>query len=144
MALAAAGMEPAGHCTPISEAQVAQLFDRWNSALASGDADRVVELYSSDALLLPTLSTEPRQTPAAIRDYFLGFLARAPQARIDSRTIRVGCDSALDAGTYSFRVGDPAAPAAGRQWVRARYSFVYAPVHGEWRIIHHHSSLQPS
>lgn len=142
-------------CAPISERQVAALFERWNDALASGDPNQVASLYSDDALLLPTLSAEPRRTHAAIRDYFSDFLARAPRGRIDSRTIRLGCNSALDAGTYSFLLRDPAnsAGAGGEQWVKARYSFVYtfssgtgsgdAPGPGEWLILHHHSSLQP-
>ena len=140
-------------CAPISERQVAALFERWNDALASGDPNQVASLYSDDALLLPTLSAEPRRTHAAIRDYFSDFLARAPRGRIDSRTIRLGCNSALDAGTYSFLLRDPADSAgAGRgQWVKARYSFVYTfrpgagsgDGPGEWLILHHHSSLQP-
>ncbi|MFM7652657.1 MAG: SgcJ/EcaC family oxidoreductase [Vulcanococcus sp.] len=128
-------------CAPISRPEVEGLFERWNSALASADAAVVAALYSDDALLLPTLSDQPRDTPAAIRDYFEGFLARHPQGRIDSRQIRIGCNAALDAGTYSFRLtGAGGGPAA---WVHARYTFVY--VHGDdgWRIQHHHSSLQP-
>jgi uncharacterized protein (TIGR02246 family) len=136
-------------CAPISERQVAALFERWNQALASGDPDQVASLYSDDALLLPTLSAEPRRTHAAIRDYFSDFLARAPRGRIDSRMIQLGCNSALDAGTYSFRLRDPADSdgAGGEQWVKARYSFVYTfspgAGPGGWRIQHHHSSLQP-
>jgi len=150
--LALAGPEPAlSHgsgapaCAPISTQQVADLFNRWNDALASGDPEQVAALYSDDALLLPTLSAEPRQSHAAIRDYFTDFLARAPQGRIDSRTIQLGCNSAVDAGTYSFLVADPG-PAEGtgeRHWVSARYTFLYGYRDGEWRILHHHSSLQP-
>lgn len=144
-------------CASISERQVAALFERWNDALASGDPNQVASLYSDDALLLPTLSGEPRRTHAAIRDYFNNFLARAPRGRIDSRTIRLGCNSALDAGNYSFLLRDPAdaAGASREEWVKARYSFVYTfnpgagagagdgPGQGEWLILHHHSSLQP-
>lgn len=150
-AAALAEAPPGTTCAPISERQVAALFERWNDALASGDPNQVASLYSDDALLLPTLSAEPRRTHAAIRDYFSDFLARAPRGRIDSRTIRLGCNSALDVGTYSFLLRDPADSAgAGReQWVKARYSFVYTfspgagSGPGEWLILHHHSSLQP-
>ena len=131
----------AASCAPINRGDVEGLFERWNAALARGDAARVAALYSDDALLLPTLSDQPRDTPAAIRAYFEGFLSRAPQGRIDSRQIRLGCNEALDAGTYSFRLtGRDGGPP---EWVQARYTFVY--VHGPdgWRIQHHHSSLQP-
>jgi len=128
-------------CAPISRAEVEGLFDRWNAALASGEAAQVAALYSDDALLLPTLSDQPRDSPAAIRDYFEGFLARDPQGRIDSRQIQIGCNEALDAGTYSFRLSGRAGDSG--DWVHARYTFLY--VHGAdgWRIQHHHSSLQP-
>jgi uncharacterized protein (TIGR02246 family) len=132
-------------CAPISERQVAGLFERWNDALASGDPAQVAGLYSDDALLLPTLSAEPRHGPAAIRDYFTDFLARAPRGRIDSRTIQLGCNSAVDAGTYSFEVSDGGSPdqPGQRHWVNARYTFFYSYGDGGWRIQHHHSSLQP-
>ena len=129
----------------LSEREVSGWFEEWNQALASGDTSEVVKLYADQALLLPTLSAEPRQSPAAIRDYFTNFLARAPQGRVDSRTIQLGCNSAVDAGTYSFLVADPG-PAEGtgeRHWVSARYTFLYGYRDGEWRILHHHSSLQP-
>ena len=132
-------------CAPISERQVAGLFERWNHALASGDPGQVAGLYSDDALLLPTLSAAPRQGPAAIRDYFTDFLARAPRGRIDSRTIRLGCNTAVAAGTYSFQVSDGTSLDSARQrhWVNARYTFVYSYGDDGWRIQHHHSSLQP-
>lgn len=124
-------------CAPIDTAEVEELFDRWNTALASGDPDSVSALYSSHALLLPTLSPLPRNNPAGIRDYFSGFLARGPEGRIESRTIQLGCNEALDAGTYSFRFRDGAR-------VEARYTFVYGLEENQWRIVHHHSSLVPS
>ena len=124
-------------CAPISTGEVEGLFERWNAALASGDPDQVSALYSPDALLLPTLSPRPRTDPAGIRDYFSGFLAGGPQGRIDSRTIQLGCNEALDAGTYSFRFRD------GHQ-VQARYTFVYGFGPDGWQIVHHHSSLEPS
>lgn len=132
-----------GRCAPISEADVEALFERWNQALASADPDAVVALYSPDALLLPTLSPEARRSPAAIRDYFVEFLARSPRGRIDSRSILLGCNSAVDAGTYSFLVRDPSAPAQAPHWVSARYTFVYSLADERWLIQHHHSSLQP-
>ena len=131
----------AASCAPINRGDVEGLFERWNAALTSGDAATVAALYSADALLLPTLSNQPRDTPAAIRDYFEGFLARDPLGRIDSRQISLGCNTALDAGTYSFRLTGPNGSAT--EWVQARFTFVYVNGPEGWRIQHHHSSLQP-
>ena len=124
-------------CAPIDAPAVAALFERWNTALGSGDPDQVAALYSPTALLLPTLSPEPRTTPEGIRDYFTGFLTGAPRGRIESRSIQLGCNEAMDAGTYSFRFAD------GRR-VPARYTFVYVFSDGRWQIQHHHSSLLPT
>jgi len=122
-------------CAPISRPEVEALFEQWNGALQSGDPDQVSALYDPKALLLPTLSPIPRRDPAAIRDYFLGFLQRGPVGQIESRTLQLGCNEAVDAGTYSFRFreGEP---------VQARYTFVYgySEADGRWLIQHHHSS----
>jgi uncharacterized protein (TIGR02246 family) len=124
-------------CSTISRDDVAELFNAWNSALRVGDPDTVTALYSDDALLLPTLSSEPRTSHAGIRAYFEAFLAGSPQGTVTSRTIGLGCDEAWDAGTYTFRFAD------GHQ-VEARYTFVYVLEQGQWRIRHHHSSLAPA
>jgi hypothetical protein len=39
-----------------SQQEIAALFDEWNAALATGDPEKVADLYSPDAVLLPTLS----------------------------------------------------------------------------------------
>jgi len=126
-----------GGCAPLNNTVVRERFEVWNQALQSGDPEQVADLYSADALLLPTLSSQPRRSHAAIADYFRDFLARGPQGRIDSRSIELGCNQALDAGTYSFRLADGSR-------VAARYTFVYVFRDGQWQIRHHHSSLQPA
>ena len=125
-------------CSPLDERQVEGLFESWNQALATGDPAQVAQLYGDHALLLPTLSSELRETPEAITDYFSSFLARHPSGSVTHRQIRLGCNGAVDAGTYRFTLHDPEAT------VEARYTFVYGLEDGQWRILHHHSSLQPS
>lgn len=126
-----------GSCLPLSEEQVEGFFERWNGALGSGEPSQVAQLYAQGALLLPTLSAELRETPQAIRDYFASFLSRHPSGTVTHRRIQLGCNEAVDAGTYRFELHEPEAS------VEARYTFVYGPEDGEWRILHHHSSLQP-
>ena len=129
---------PQAACSPLDERQVEGLFESWNQALATGDPAQVAHLYGDHALLLPTLSSELRETPEAITDYFNSFLARHPSGSVTHRQIRLGCNGAVDAGTYRFTLHDPEAT------VEARYTFVYGLEDGQWRILHHHSSLQPS
>lgn len=123
-------------CHTLSERQVAGLFDRWNTALATGDPTQVSALYRPDALLLPTLSDQARTNTAGIEDYFKGFLSKHPTGRIDQRVIQSDCNVAIDAGNYSFELDD-------QGWVQARYTFVYVYRDGTWSIEHHHSSLLP-
>ena len=71
-----------------------------------------------------------------IRGYFVHFLEQSPQGKINQRVIHIGCNIAYDIGDYTFTLHDPHTNQATD--VQARYTFVYAPVHGAWRIVHHH------
>lgn len=131
-------LAPIQACSPLSEGQVEGWFERWNQALTSGEPAQVAQLYDRHALLLPTLSAQLRGTPEAITAYFATFLTRQPSGTVTHRQIELGCNLAIDAGTYRFALHDPEAQ------VEARYTFVYGRREGEWRILHHHSSLVPS
>jgi uncharacterized protein (TIGR02246 family) len=130
-------LAPLQICSPLNAPQVEGWFERWNQALASGDPAQVAQLYDRHALLLPTLSAQLRDTPEAITAYFATFLTRHPSGTVTQRQIELGCNLAVDAGTYRFDLHDPEAR------VEARYTFVYGRREGEWRILHHHSSLEP-
>jgi uncharacterized protein (TIGR02246 family) len=112
-------------CRTITNDQVGALFDRWNKSLATKSPDAVVANYAADATLLPTVQNGPLVGPEAIRGYFVYFLKQ-------------GCNIAYDIGLYTFTV-DGDQPGTRRQ-VKARYTFIYAPEHGKWLIVHHHSS----
>lgn len=124
-------------CAAITEGQVAALFDQWNAALASGDADDVVKLYAPHSILLPTVSNQPRFSVAEKRDYFVHFLEDQPRGSIDRRFVEIGCNSVVDAGLYTFRFERTGAV------VHARYSFTWKLVDRRWRITSHHSSAMP-
>ena len=44
----------ANTCQPITQTEVAALFDRWNQSLQSGDPKKVVANYAEKSILLPT------------------------------------------------------------------------------------------
>lgn len=130
----------APRCTPIDEAKVAAMFDQWNLALATLDPAKVTARYWPNAVLLPTVSNTPRTNPALIQDYFEHFLQKHPRGHIETRTIDVGCNLAIDMGTYTFSLMDD----SGRvNEVFARYTYVYEARDGQWKIVHHHSSAMP-
>lgn len=124
-------------CKAVSEAEIAGLFDRWNRSLLTLDPHKVGTNYAKESVLLPTLSNTPRLTPEAKEDYFQHFLTNHPSGAIDSRTIQLGCNSAVDIGLYTFTFGTTGAK------VPARYTFTYTWDGQQWLISTHHSSLMP-
>jgi uncharacterized protein (TIGR02246 family) len=130
-------MPEAGKPQPISEEEVRNLFQLWNSALATEDPDAVAKRYASKAVLLPTVSDVPRTDYGLIKDYFVGFLKKKPQGEILESNVTIGHNWCQDAGIYEFTMG-----ATGDK-VKGRYSFVYVWEDGQWKISHHHSSVMP-
>lgn len=128
-------------CRTIGKPQVIALFEKWNKSLLTKQTRSVLEDYAPDASLLPTVQNGPLIGREAIGTYFDHFLMQSPVATIDTRDIHTGCNIAYDIGLYSFMV-DGDQPGSRKQ-IKARYTFIYAPVHGKWLIVHHHSSAQP-
>jgi len=124
-------------CQATSEKEISALFDRWNDSLKTGDPAKVVENYAEKSILLPTVSNKPRLNPEEKKDYFEHFLADQPSGKIDSRSIELGCNSAVDAGLYTFTF------AKTGKVVSARYSFTYHWDGKKWLITSHHSSAMP-
>lgn len=123
-------------CVKTDQKEIAGLFDRWNNSLQTGDAHKVAENYLSDAVLLPTLSNKVRKSDEERVDYFEHFLEKKPVGKIESRTIRTGCNKATDSGVYTFTFADHSS-------VKARYTFTYVWDGKAWKISSHHSSAMP-
>jgi uncharacterized protein (TIGR02246 family) len=142
---AAAAHPPATHQMAIQHGKpsaktIANLFDQWNAALATGDPRKVADRYARDAVLLPTVSNKVRTDRAGIVDYFTHFLKSRPQGVIKESHIDVlDRTTAIDAGVYVFTLTEN-----GKQRkVEARYTFVYELRGGKWLIVNHHSSAMP-
>ncbi|MEW1695368.1 SgcJ/EcaC family oxidoreductase [Streptomyces sp. NPDC093249] len=126
-----------------TEREIAGLFDGWNTALRSGDPERVTDRYAQDAVLLPTASPRIRTNHAEITDYFEHFLLKKPRGeKIRSVITILDENSALDAGLYRFHLTDPATGVT--KPVEARYTYMYEKRGGEWLIVNHHSSVLPA
>lgn len=124
-------------CKQTSEQEIAALFDRWNRSLQTGDSAKVAANYADRSILLATVSNQPRLTPAEKVDYFNHFLKDGPSGKIDFRTIELGCNSAVDAGLYTFTFARTGAV------VKARYTYTYRWDGSQWLITSHHSSAMP-
>lgn len=127
----------AENCKPTSEQEIEALFDRWNRSLQTGDPQKVVANYADRSILLPTMSNVPRRTAAEKADYFDHFLEDQPSGRIDLRFVEIGCNTALDAGLYTFSFARTGAEVSGR------YSYTYRWDGSQWLITSHHSSALP-
>jgi uncharacterized protein (TIGR02246 family) len=124
-------------CKATSEQEIASLFDRWNQSLQTGDPHKVVANYAERSILLPTVFNKPRLTPAEKEDYFHHFLENRPSGKIDFRTVEIDCNTAVDAGLYTFAFAKTGAK------VSARYTYTYRWDGTKWLITSHHSSAMP-
>ncbi|WP_168787995.1 DUF4440 domain-containing protein [Paraburkholderia aromaticivorans] len=126
-----------GSCKVTSDDEIAALFDRWNQSLQTGDPHKVVANYAERSILLPTVSNKPRLTVAEKEDYFRHFLQDRPSGKIDFHYIELGCNSAVDAGLYTFTFARTGVV------VKARYTYTYRWDGAQWLITSHHSSAMP-
>lgn len=126
------------HCHSASKSEINSLFDRWNQSLQSGDPQQVVKNYADSSILLPTLSNKLRLSKDEKLDYFEHFLAKKPVGKIEVSDVELDCNTAFDAGIYSFTFGDGSV-------AKARYTYTYKwfPKQKQWLITSHHSSLMP-
>ena len=122
--------------------QVAALFDEWNAALKTRDAEKVADLYWDDAVLLPTLSNQVRADRESRVDYFEHNLANKPVGKkIETHINVLDSNSVLDAGLYEFALTDH--DTGEKSVAKARYTYEWEKRDGEWKIVNHHSSLMP-
>jgi uncharacterized protein (TIGR02246 family) len=120
----------------MSKENINALFDEWNNALQTGNPENVAALYETTAILLPTVSNKVRHNHDEIEDYFVHFLAKGPQGKIDEANIRIFEEIAINSGIYTFSFSDHSS-------VQARFTFVYRWSGQRWMIVEHHSSVLP-
>jgi hypothetical protein len=110
----------------------------WGRALGEDDPDKVLPLYSDNAVLWGTLSPTVRADRAALRDYFVTAFKVLPGLKVTfgDQLIRVYDCSAVNTGYYSFSyIKD-----GETKSLPARYSFTYVKSGEKWLIVDHHSS----
>ena len=61
---------------------VAAVTLKWAQALGKGDPDKLLPLYSDDAVLLGTLSPTVRADRVALRDYFMTVFKLLPGLKV--------------------------------------------------------------
>jgi len=131
---------PAAFADPKADVAAAALT--WARALGEDDPDKVLPLYSEDAVLWGTLSPTVRADRVALRDYFVTAFKVPPSLKVTfgDQLIRVYNGTAVNTGYYTFSyVKD-----GETKSLPARYSFTYVKRGEAWLIVDHHSSAMPS
>lgn len=119
-----------------------QNFKLWNDTLGTKDPKKMAEFYDDNATFLPTVSREFKKGKAGAEEYFHHFLEKDPKGEVVEEEVQfIGENCYLHSGMYNFEVNSPE---GGKQIVEARFSFVWQKNEkGEWKILHHHSSVRP-
>ena len=119
-----------------------KLVEKWMDNLCRRDIDRIVEFYSKNAILVPTLSKEIRQGEDEIRDYFIDFVGDHPN--LCGEIIFEESQDMLPAGivvsgVYNFSWGEEE-----KEERTARFTYVFSLGEGrKWKVLTHHSSAMP-
>lgn len=124
------------------EQTVKENFKKWNDALQTKEPKEVAKLYSLYATFLPTLLGEFLfgNGEDGSEKYFHHFLLKAPFGKIIEEKVQViSPEVYLHSGHYDFEVG----PEDKREVAHARFTYIWQKIKGDWKIIHHHSSLVP-
>lgn len=122
--------------------EVAAAAASWATALGEDEPDKVLPLYSDDAVLWGTLSPTVRADRSALKDYFVGAFKVLPGLKVafGEQLIRVYGATAVNTGYYTFSyVKD-----GETKSLPARYSFTYVKNGDHWLIVDHHSSAMPA
>jgi MFS superfamily sulfate permease-like transporter len=108
----------------------------WMENINTNSIENILNLYDENAVLLPTLSDEIRDTQTKIKDYFQHFFSRENlSVQMENCIVKDFGELHLNMGVYQFSWQENFEP----QTVRARFTF--ATKNG--KIIEHHSSLMP-
>jgi len=120
---------------------VAAATAKWAEVFVLDDPDPILSLYDTEGVLWGTISPTRRDTPEALRDYFVKAFKALPGHKVTfgDQLIRVYGNTAINTGYYTFSFVKDGNPTS----LPARYSFVYVKRNGDWKIVDHHSSKSP-
>jgi uncharacterized protein (TIGR02246 family) len=113
----------------------------WLNTLLSKNEKEMASLYADDNTFLPTISPDFKKGALGAEEYFKHFLEKNPKGMIVEDAVQpLDEKKYLHSGMYDFEVDSN----GKREIVHARFSFVWRKEsNGDWKIIHHHSSIRP-
>ena len=113
---------------------------KWKDAILGGRAESVAELYLKDAVLIPTMSPGLRIGVDAIEEYFSDFIRNKIERIVVVKDYVANHNTGgviTYSGEYEFELknGDK---------IKARFTFNYVKFGSGYKILSHHSSLNPA
>lgn len=129
-----------------NESNARSLVLNWISKINSGDIDKVVNLYTEDAVLVPTVSPINAIGKEDIRGYMQDFLSMNPQGTLLDKQFTykaIGGSLVIVEGFYNFYIAGEQEGDA--ETVKARFTFVFKKtlIDPKWSILSQHSSESP-
>jgi len=127
---------------PGDKEDVAAATMKWAELFVLDDPGPILVLYAKDGVLWGTLSPTRRDTPEALKEYFVAAFRALPGHKVSfgDQYIRVYGDTAVNTGYYTFSFTKDGEAKS----LPARYSFTYVKQGGQWLIVDHHSSGMPA
>jgi uncharacterized protein (TIGR02246 family) len=113
------------------------VVDLWSATYSANDTEKIALLYTSDGILLGTVSPIISVGTEAIQKYFTPLKGSGNKNTIQERHTIVLDDAAvLVTGFYEF-----VSLVDGKPTPRpSRFTMLLTKREGQWRIAHHHSS----
>ena len=132
-----------------------QRLTKWANSVQNRDMQSVLNCYSKNGTLWPTLSKDFRNTKQNIEPYFEGFLKRIDGSvlLIPHGCMKMGDDHYYWSGTSRFELEDGVVANARFTYItkfevdlvngQEECEIMGVTMKGDWKILHHHSSLMP-
>jgi uncharacterized protein (TIGR02246 family) len=131
-ATAARPRTPGGAGPSRAEAAVRKMTQDWALACNTKHLDDLVDLYTSDAMVLRS-NVPPVRSTAAIREMLFAVLeAGLGEVEMEPLRIEVFGDLACDVGRYTLLAPTPTGK---RREERGKYVLLATRVNGEWKIL---------
>ncbi len=120
-----------------------EVLNDWLGYVNSGDLEGVLSLYSNDAVLLPTFSSETRNSLESIRGYFVMVSSNNEGAKVElipgTLVIQDISEKVFSlSGLYSWEIITEGV----ERKAMARFTYT-VDIRSSSPIKHHHSSLVP-
>src|SRR6202050_5128696 len=117
---------------PADEATIRAGTTLWTDAYNAGEVDKIVALYTEDAVVMPS-NASALTGPAAIKDFLTKDIAAAKAEGLTAKDgvgdVGISGDLAWHAGTSSV------IDAAGKTVETGKYIEVWRRINGKWLII---------